>query len=203
MRSSSGYKTQRKWRNPWSANGLANLEVGRFPGRMVSYRFRAAETGRFVTAKVFLVFAVFGQGQYANGDGGQMRIELRPDDGSPDHLPDMSAAPLSATLLTDPLNETKGAPIWGSDSRRSPDPRAGGSFREIPFPPATLQEGRLYHLVFSDAYGWTAGNFKDGFYEYTTDGRTWQKVRGSRSFKQQLYFVTAAGKAASSRSSGN
>ena len=37
--------------------------------------------------------------------------------------------------------------------------------------------------------GWTASNFKDGCYEFTTDGKIWQKVRGSRSFKQQLYFV--------------
>ena len=48
--------------NPWSANGLANLEVGWFPCRMVSYRFSAAETGRFVTAKVLFIFAIFGQG---------------------------------------------------------------------------------------------------------------------------------------------
>jgi hypothetical protein len=136
--------------NPWSANGLANLEVGRFPGRMVSYRFRASETADFTTAKVFFIFAVFGERSYANGDGGRVRIELRPDDGSQNHFPDMTVAPLTSTLIADPLNKTKGAPIWGNDSHRSPDPRAGASFREIPFPPTKLQEGHLYHLVFGN-----------------------------------------------------
>ena len=97
--------------NPWSANGLANLEVGRFPGRMVSYRFRAAETADFTTAKVFFIFAVFSERGYANGDGGQVRIELRPDDGSQNHFPDMTVAPLTSVLLADPINKTKGADL--------------------------------------------------------------------------------------------
>ena len=135
---------------PWSAISLSNLEVGRFKGRMVSYRFRAEETGEFRMAKVFFVFAILGPKEYADGDGGQVKIELRPDDGTANHFPNMQAASLSSVLVADPLNKTKGPPIWGADSHRSTDPRAGASFPEIQFPPATLQKGRLYHLVFSN-----------------------------------------------------
>ena len=142
---------QRFYGNPWAANGLANLEVGRYQGGAIAYRFRADETGEFKRAKVFFIFRIIGPSAYAKGTGGQVRIELRPDDGTPHHFPNMDAAPLSSHLIADPLNKTPGSPIWGIDkSKTGGDPRAGASFPEICFPPATLHKGQLYHLVFTN-----------------------------------------------------
>lgn len=146
--------------NPWAANGLANLEVGRYTGGAISYRFRADETGEFSMAKVFFIFRIIGESAYAKGTGGQVKIELRPDDGTANHLPNMQSAPLTSQLITDPLKKTSGAPIWGVDkSKPGGDPRAGASFPEIPFPPAALQQGRLYHLVFTNPVADPSNNY--------------------------------------------
>ena len=78
---------------------------------------------------------------------------------------------------------------------------ASDTFKE----PRTLADGQTYHLIlksptgggntacpieFGDFRGFTAGNFKDGYFEQTTDGKVWQRQSGEPSRKQELYFLT-------------
>jgi hypothetical protein len=114
----------------WTAESLANLEIGMNPGRSVSYRFRADHDGAASAVRVYFIFRTnCSKGCYAAGDGGVIRIEIRGDDGTPNHLP--AGAVLTSTLVSDPLTQ------W---SRRVQFPRA-----------AVLQAGKLYHIVFSNA----------------------------------------------------
>jgi len=111
----------------WTADSLANLEIGRFPGRMVSYRFRAVHSGNVSSIRVFFVFRTFCDGCYANGNGGQVRVQLAQDDDSVRHFP---GKVISSALVTDPLKQ------WN---------------RLVTLNyPVTLEAGRLYHLVFSN-----------------------------------------------------
>ena len=110
---------------PWAADGLANIEIGKAQGREVSYRFRVRKTGTFTQARFFFIFRAVG---YYQGNGGQIKIELKADDGSAQHLP--GGAALSSVLITDPMAET---------------------FRMVTFSSAvTLQGGKLYHFVFTN-----------------------------------------------------
>ena len=112
----------------WTVDSLANLEVGRFRGRSVSYRFRAERAGTVSKLRVFFIFRKIGPGEYADGNGGTILIEVVNDDGSAAHLP--SREVLASTLVTNPLLQ------WN---------------REVEFTaPAHLQAGKLYHIVFSN-----------------------------------------------------
>lgn len=53
----------------WTADSLANIEIGRFPGRSASYRFRAKHGGRVGKLRVFFIFRKVCPGCYANGNG--------------------------------------------------------------------------------------------------------------------------------------
>jgi hypothetical protein len=112
----------------WTADSLANLEVGRFAGRMVSYRFRAARDGAVSTIRVFFIFRKLCDGCYANGNGGSVNIDVVSDDGSANHFPSRNV--LGSVLVRDPLTE------WN---------------RLLRFPkPVKLESGKLYHIVFSN-----------------------------------------------------
>ena len=108
--------------NPWAADGLGNLEIGKATGRQVSYRFRADATGTLTAVRVFFIYA---SGGYAAGNGGQVKISLQGDNGG---LP--NGVQLTSGLVTNPK---------------------ASNFRTVPFAkPAALTSGRYYHLVFTN-----------------------------------------------------
>jgi hypothetical protein len=110
---------------PWNADGLSNLEVGKYEGRMLSYRFRAQHSGYTDEVRIYLIFRAPG---YYKGDGGQVLLELQTDDGTPEHLP--SGEVLASSLVTDPMKQ------WN---------------RLFVFDQAVwLEEGQLYHMVFTN-----------------------------------------------------
>jgi hypothetical protein len=110
---------------PWNADGLANLEIGKQPGRMVGYRFRAAHSGTVEKVKVFLVFQTLG---YYKGDGGQVLLTLQTDDNSPNHNP--SGKVLASSLVKDPMK------VWHR--------------LFVLDHPARLTKGKFHHLVFTN-----------------------------------------------------
>lgn len=114
----------------WTAESLANLEIGMNPGRSVSYRFRADHDGAVRAVRVYFIFRkICDRGCYAAGDGGIIRVEIRDDDGTANHLP--ARGVLASTFVPDPLAE------WN---------------RRVEFPQvAALHAGKLYHIVFSNA----------------------------------------------------
>lgn len=113
----------------FTAESLADLEIGMHPGRSVSYRFRADHDGAAAAVRVYFIFRTnCSKGCYAAGDGGVIRVEIRGDDGTADHLPARTA--LASTLVSDPLAQ------WN---------------RLVHFPNAALfQAGELYHIVFTN-----------------------------------------------------
>ena len=124
---------RRVYGTPWAADGLANLEVGSSKNRTVNYRIRAEHTGQVDRATVFFVF----REGYGAGDGGDIRIEIRQDDASPEHLP--SDIVLASALVTEPMSE---------------------NYPQVTFePPATLEAGRLYHIQFSNVAADSAANY--------------------------------------------
>lgn len=131
---------------PWNADGLANLEVGRYTTAL-AHRFRADYTGEVRKIKVFFVFRTSCDGCYMWGDGGQVEVELRTDDGSVDHFP--SNTVLASALITDPTKTAPGPPIYGVKSNSCPP--CGSSYRVITLDtPASLEQGELYHLVYTN-----------------------------------------------------
>ncbi len=112
----------------WTADSLANLEIGRFSGRTVSYRFLAMHSGSVSSVRVFFVFRTICDGCYANGNGGNVTVELKEDDGSSRHVP--GSRVLARALVQDPMKQ------WN---------------RVVELDrPATLQSGKVYHIVFSN-----------------------------------------------------
>jgi len=129
-----------------SADGLFNIPLGGSmydpPHRVkVSWRFRAMHTGPLETIRPYLMF-VDGPGDpgnYSSGDGGTVLLQLQTDDASANHFP-------SGTVLAEVLYTT---------------PKAGGITPLITFPAPLplLQEGGLYHVVFSNTSPDPYGNF--------------------------------------------
>src|SRR5271167_214755 len=112
----------------WTADSLSNVEVGRFPGRSVSYRFRARHSGAVSTLRVYFIFRKLCPGCYANGNGGKVSIQLFSDDGTPSHFP--SRMMLSSAVVDDPMLQ------WN---------------REVHLQrPVSVRAGELYHIVFSN-----------------------------------------------------
>ena len=134
----------------WTAESLANLEIGMRPGRCVSYRFRADHDGSAAAVRVYFIFRkICSTGCYAAGDGGVIRVEIRADDGTAYHLP--SRTTLASALVSDPLAQ------WN---------------RLVHFPNAAcLEAGMLYHIVFTNMSQDESTNFVSIDDLYTaTDG---------------------------------
>jgi hypothetical protein len=131
----------------WTAESLANLEIGMNPGRSVSYRFRADHDGAASAVRVFFVFrTICSKGCYAAGDGGAIRVEIRADNGTANHLP--ASTVLDAALVADPLAQwnrlvqfPQAAPLLAgfitSSSQTSPPTRPRTMF------PSTISTRRL------------------------------------------------------------
>ena len=112
---------------PWGvdleADGLANLEIGKRPGRAVSFRFRALQSGRLAAVRIYLVHR---DGGYMAGTGGKIRVDLAPDDGA--GIP--AKRVLASALIADPTSVD--FPVVAFASR----PR--------------VRAGMRYHLVFTN-----------------------------------------------------
>jgi len=132
----------------WTADSLANLEIGRFRGRMVSYRFCAVHSGSVGSLRVFFIFRKIGPGEYADGNGGSVLIELVSDDGTPSHFPSHNL--LGTAVVKDPLAQ------WNREVRFSK--------------PVQLEAGKLYHVVFSNPSPDPANNYVSVDDLYTTAG---------------------------------
>ena len=105
------------------ADSLSNIDIGRFEGKQADYRFTASHTGDVEAVTIFLIYKIPG---YAAGDGGDVFVELKTDDGS--GFP--SETVLASYLIEDPMAEN--FPVV--------------YFDQI----AHLEEGEVYHIEFSN-----------------------------------------------------
>ena len=112
-----------------AADSKANIQVGGVDGgnglARASHRFRASTSAALTSIR----FAQRGGTGYSGGDGGTLRISVRPDNGG---LP-------SETVLAS-VERAFGNPGG-----------AWSTYHDTPFPsPATLTAGQLYHIVFEN-----------------------------------------------------
>lgn len=115
---------------PYGADALANLEVGRSAGRLVSIRRRCPHSGVLNATRIYLKNdGTAGPGGYWDGTGGSIKCDICPDDGS--------GLPVTGTILA---TRTITTPGGGS---------ALGSF--VFASPPTLTAGVIYHRVFTNA----------------------------------------------------
>jgi len=128
------------------ADNLGNAVVGGPFNGVVSYRFRANHTGDLTSLNLFLIP---NDGGYAAGSGGTIRVTINRDDGTPAHNP-------SSTVL--------GSYIISNYQNLSPSM----NFPQLNFyDQAYLQEGQLYHIVFTNIDASPAYNYMsvDGLYQ--------------------------------------
>ncbi len=112
----------------WTADSLSNIEIGRFVGRTVSYRFRASHTGTFSAIELYLIFRTVCDGCYADGDGGIIQLQIQTDDGTGQHLP--TGITLGSAIIANPMSQ------WN---------------RVVTFAqPVSIQANTLYHIVFTN-----------------------------------------------------
>jgi hypothetical protein len=119
---------------------------------MVSYRFRAKNSGPVVQALIYLIPDHTG---YAGGTGGTTLITVNTDDGSSSHNP--SSTVLASYVMTNVLS-------LASPARY---------FYTVKFSaPPTLTAGQLYHMVFKSVDASPSVNFLsvDAMYEINTSG---------------------------------
>ncbi len=105
------------------ADSLTNIDIGRFEGKQADYRFTASHTGNVEAVTIFLIYKIPG---YAAGDGGDILVELKTDDGN--GYP--SEEVLASYLIEDPMAEN--FPVIYFDQT------------------AHLEEGEVYHIEFSN-----------------------------------------------------
>ncbi len=109
------------------SDGLANTTVGPL-GNVVSYRFRAKNSGVVHQALIYLIPDHPG---YAGGNAGTTLITLNTDDGTPSHNP--SSKVLASYVMENVLSLAKPA----------------RNFYTFKFAtPPTLTAGQIYHMVF-------------------------------------------------------
>lgn len=134
------------------AAGLAlnNLTVGGRWGNVISYRFRAHESGEFTAVRVYWIYS-FGKPGYHAGHGGTVRVSVRADDGSSNHLP--SKIVMASTNVTMKLCSTASSRAdgpCGMDGQLNQD-GIRKTFEPIKFSRGVmLQKGKLYHVVFEN-----------------------------------------------------
>jgi hypothetical protein len=121
------------------ADSLANTTLGP-GGNEVSCRFRARPGGRLLAIRPFLIWS-FRKAGYHGGTGGILQVDIRDDDGSPEHRP-------AGSVLASSVQRLYLVP--GSDQ----------FFPRITFDRAPLlRPGRLYHAVFSNRHPQAQFNF--------------------------------------------
>jgi hypothetical protein len=149
----------------WRFPNVGNLQIGSPHNNydLASFRFRAQHSG---SVDSFRGYTMLAQGDtYSVGNGGTLRIELRTDDGTPNHLPsNIVLASFEHAVNADQLTR-KADPIFGIlDS-------GGTSFNKIYFSnPANLTAGQLYHIVFTNTSPQSASNWysMDCIYNHST-----------------------------------
>jgi hypothetical protein len=113
----------------FSADSLANTQVGGANRNTVSYRFQAKHASALNAIRVFFIWSAAKPG-YQAGLGGTVQVDLMADDGTAAHLP--KGPSLSSVAYTDILTQNNFYP-------------------RLAFPsPAILKGGALYHLVFTN-----------------------------------------------------
>ena len=122
----------------FSADALANTQIGGLGLNAVSYRFQARQDSVLEAFRVFFIWSSSKTG-YQAGTGGSVQVALLADDGSAAHLP--CGAALASLSYGDIM--------------------AGDNFypRLVFEQPAALQGGAIYHLVFSNLDASPSANF--------------------------------------------
>lgn len=110
---------------------LNNRKIGDF-GNSYSYRFRAEYTGTITAVDLYWLSIDLQDVGYAEGDGGTIRISLRPDDGTSAHGP--TNTELAYHNVTTKVSST------GSGTRFTFNTGA------------SVTAGTLYHIVFTNAH---------------------------------------------------
>lgn len=152
----------------YPANSLSNIEIGKFTGRTVDYRFVCDHAGTVTQVQVFFVFrGTAGFTGYWNGNGGTILVQLEADDGSGQP----SGSALSSYSIADPLTANCGTGC------------VGASYRTITLSPASvpLTAGSVYHLVFTNTAADPINNFisLDGLGTSVSGSNVWPVVKDS------------------------
>lgn len=121
------------------ADSLANTPIGK-GGVQVSCRFRAQPGGVFQGIRPYLIWS-FAKKGYHGGTGGNLKVELQADDGSPAHRPSGQVLATTAQRMT----------LVPTSSRFFPQL----TFDQAP----ALKPGALYHLVFTNVDADPEANF--------------------------------------------
>ena len=111
------------------ANSLGNTTLGP-NGNMVSYRFRAKNSGVLLQSRIYLIPDHAG---YAAGTGGTIRVTLNTDDGTAAHNPGTTV--LASYVISNVLSLASPARYFYIMKFASPP---------------TLTAGQLYHMVFKN-----------------------------------------------------
>lgn len=128
--------------NAMGMTSLSNYPIGQSTDRKVSIRFKSDYSGTLARFRLYWKYNAKG---YSSGDGGDIRISLRNDDGTASHNPVSTAL---ATLTFSPRINS------GGDIR----------FKDLSFSsPPSLVKGRIYHLHFENvdpnkSYNWISIN---------------------------------------------
>lgn len=165
-------------------DALADLSIGTVKGfqYIVSHRFRATASGKPTALQVYWPS---GSG-YAAGNGGKISIRIVPDDGSSEHLPNLSAAPLATGTYEPGL-------IFGRHVLSSyNDVVRLGSL-------TPLTSGQLYHVVYENIAADPAGNYiginnmvtveKNGRPARWLDPTDWSSLFGYRTVNTSAAFT--------------
>ena len=143
----------------WAGDSLNNYPIGGSYGRKNSFRFRADHTGSLQTLRVFWVDnRGSSSGGYALGNGGTIKVDIQPDDGSAAHLPSGT----SLGYLINKPNLSSGVDPLGN----------AGVFRLMTFPTAIpVVGGNLYHVVFTNVDADPVNNWisVNGIVDWTTE----------------------------------
>ena len=129
---------------------LNNIKVGGKWNYVTSYRFRASKSGTLSAIRVYWIYSL-GKSGYHSGNGGTIRVSLRPDDGSPSHLPAQTivtstevAMKLCMTASSNDNGPCGKGGLLNQDGIRM-------TFEPIRFRGGTtIEKGKLYHVVFEN-----------------------------------------------------
>ncbi len=134
-----------------NADSLGNSVVGGAGNTRVAYRFRATESARLDSVRIYVVGPT--HVGYGAGTGGTWEITVQTDDGRSGH------APSGTVLASTTYRPADGMPLisWSS--------------------PATLTAGHLYHVVFRNVDPDPAANYAsvDGLFTHG-DLSIWQPI---------------------------
>lgn len=148
----------------WSADSLSNIEIGKFFGRTVDYRYVSDHTGNLIGAEVFFIFRGNPSQQgYWNGNGGTILVQSQGDD---PNQPGQPGQILGSYTIFDPLTSNCGTGC------------VGASYRTLSFTPIPQVYGNTYHLTFQNIASDPVNNWisLDGLYTKTTGTNLWPMV---------------------------